>query len=142
MRNGLLDDTVPNHRGLIRGSRWAAGTVQQHSLVFLMYLAASLLLFGAPILRDPLHTYLGIGLENVHAGYTDPSFYMWNFVWWPHAIAHGWNPLVSHIAWAPDGFSLAAAQTAPVVSLVMSPITLAVGPLAAYNVVMLLAPFL
>src|SRR6266536_840006 len=88
MRNGLLDDTVPNHRGLIRGSRWAAGTVQQHSLVFLMYLAASLLLFGAPILRDPLHTYLGIGLENVHAGYTDPSFYMWNFVWWPHAIAH------------------------------------------------------
>jgi len=142
MRNGLLDDTVPNHRGLIRGSRWAAGTVQQHSLVFLMYLAASLLLFGAPILRDPLHTYLGIGLENVHAGYTDPSFYMWNFVWWPHAIAHGWNPLVSHIAWAPDGFSLAAAQTAPVVSLVMSPITLAVGPLAAYNVVMLLAPAL
>jgi hypothetical protein len=142
MRDGLLEDTVPNHRGRIRVSRWTSGTVGQHSLVFLIYLAASLLLFGAPILRDPIHTYLGIGLENVHTGYTDPSFYMWNFVWWPHAIVHGLNPLVSHIAWAPDGFSLAAAQTSPVLSLVMSPITLALGPLAAYNVVMLLAPVL
>lgn len=142
MHNGLSVERVPSQEGHFPAPRWTAKRVGQHFLVFLMYVAASLLLFGAPILRDPLHTYLGIGLENVHAGYTDPSFYMWNFVWWPHAIAHGLNPLVSHAAWAPDGFSLAAAQTAPGLSLVMSPITLGLGPIAAYNVVMLLAPAL
>ena len=113
----------------------------RHLLAFLMYAGVSVALFGLPVLRDPLHTYLGTGVASV-PGYTDPSFYMWSFVWWPHAIANGLNPLFSHVAWAPDGFSLASAQTAPGLSLLLSPVTKASGPVATYNVVMLLAPAL
>lgn len=142
MRHEILEETVPNRQGPLTGQVSAARRNGQHLLIFGMYLAVSLLLFGGPILADPRHTYLGIGLPNFHAGYTDPSFYMWNFVWWPHAISRGMNPLVSHAAWAPDGFSLAAAQTSPALSLVLSPITLMFGPIATYNVVMLLAPAL
>jgi hypothetical protein len=113
----------------------------RHGLAFVIYAVASLALFGGPILRDPLHSYLGTGVAGV-PGYTDPSFYMWNFVWWPHALARGLNPLFSHVAWAPDGFSLASAQTAPAISLLLSPVTKGLGPVATYNVVMFLAPVL
>jgi len=64
---------------------------------------------------------------------------MWSLAWWPHALSHGLNPLITHAVWAPNGYNLTWATTIPGPSLAVSPITIAAGPIAAYNVLALLA---
>lgn len=67
---------------------------------------------------------------------------MWCLVWWPHAIAHGLNPFISRVIWAPTGFNLTWATSIPALALALWPITLAFGPVVAYNLAALLAPAL
>ena len=70
----------------------------------------------------------------------DPNFYVWAWGWWPYALTHGLNPLHSHLIGAPGGYNLAWATTAPAVAGLVCPITAAAGPIAAFNVTLLLAP--
>jgi hypothetical protein len=72
----------------------------------------------------------------------DPTQFIWAFVWWPYAIAHGLNPLVSHVMWAPGGINLGGVTSTPGPALVMTPITLLFGPLVSYNVAAIIAPVL
>ena len=83
-------------------------------------------------------------LESVCAcnGSADPAAYMWALAWWPHAIFHGLNPLFTHEIWVPGGFDLARAASVPAAALAAAPITAIAGPVAAYNVLSLLAPVL
>ena len=101
--------------------------------VFGLYLAASILLFGLPVLSDPSHSFIGPPQS------PDPRFFLWALSWWPHALAHGMNPIWSSAVWAPEGYNLAWATGAPGPSLLMTPIMLTAGPVVAYNVVALLA---
>src|SRR6266542_3128338 len=108
----------------------------------LLYLATSVLFFGIPILRDIRHSYVGLGHRELGTGFTDPSVYMWSLVWWPHALTHGMNPLFTHLVWAPHGVHLGWTTTVPGASILAWPVTTWLGPVASYNVWMLVAPAL
>ena len=72
---------------------------------------------------------------------TDPTQYMWSMVWFPYAILHGLNPLVTHEIWvAPGGFDLAGATSTPAEALIAWPVTAIAGPLVAFNILTTLAP--
>jgi hypothetical protein len=108
----------------------------------LLYLLTSALFFGLPILRDIRHSYVGLGRPELGTGFTDPSVYMWSLLWWPHALTHGMNPLFTHLVWAPQGVHLGWTTTVPGASILAWPVTAWLGPVASYNVWMLLAPAL
>src|SRR5213080_3292019 len=82
-------------------------------LALILYLILSLIYFGTT--GDLSRSYLGHGL--------DPIAYIWFLNWWPWAIAHGLNPLVTHYVWYPHGFDLAWAGSMPSVALPMWPVT-------------------
>jgi len=130
------DSTGPDRRPLPRRfAGWLTGTRRgQATGAFLLYLVATLLIFGIPILRHPGTTFVGWG--------TDPSSFMWYLAWLPHAIGHGINPLVTHDVWAPVGFNLTHATAVYAPALVLTPVTLLFGPVVAYNVLALSAPVL
>jgi hypothetical protein len=79
-------------------------------------------------------TFMGIGI--------DPEIYTWSFAWWPHAILHGQNPIVTREIWAPNGVNLAWATSVPGLALLFTPLTLIVGPLASFNIASVLMPAL
>ena len=64
---------------------------------------------------------------------------MWSLVWWPHALAHGLNPFLTKIIWAPLGFNLTWSTTITLASLLFAPLTLTMGPVATYNVLCLMS---
>jgi hypothetical protein len=102
--------------------------------VFLAYAGISFALFGRALLGNFERCHLGLG--------NDPSFLMWALAWWPHAIRHGLNPFICRLVWAPDGFNLAWSGGIPLLSIGFSPLTAAIGPIATYNVLCLIAPAL
>ncbi len=94
-------------------------------------LAAAVLL----VLPTRLH------LHNTIIG--SPGFlFLWMYSWWPWAIIHGFNPLYTQQIWVPGGQNLLWVTSIPSVSIVMAPVTLLWGPLASYNLVVVLAPAL
>ncbi|HWE82927.1 MAG TPA: hypothetical protein VG265_14845, partial [Gaiellaceae bacterium] len=58
------------------------------------------------------------------------------------AIATWTNPFVTHALYAPSGVNLTWTPTAPGLALVFSPLTSLLGPVASFNVAMLLMPAL
>ena len=76
--------------------------------------------------RSPTTTWLG------DPG--DPPFFMWNLRWLPHALLEGRNPLFTHHLNFPDGVNLTWNTTVPLPALLLSPLTLTLGPVLAYNV--------
>lgn len=109
-------------------SRWLAAG---------LFLAISLLFFGPPLLPHFSRSYLGSSADPA-----DPHAFFWFLHWWPYAIGHGIDPMVTHLVWSPTGFSVATATSVPLAAVAAWPITSAAGPVVAYNVVMLLAPAL
>ena len=68
---------------------------------------------------------------------------MWALQWFPYAIAHGVNPLVTHLLWTgAGGLNLAGVTSIPGVAIVAAPITLLAGPLVAFNVIQFAGPAL
>jgi hypothetical protein len=59
---------------------------------------------------------------------------MWLLNWWPYAIEHRLNPIITHSVWAPVGFNLAWTTSMPLTALVAVPATTAFGPIVAYNI--------
>ncbi len=114
---------------------WLRETTRGNATVaFGMYLIASLFIFGVPILAHPTSSFVGWG--------ADPPSFMWYLGWWPHAIGHGLNPVVTHHVWAPVGVNLTHATAIPGPALALTPVTILFGPVVAYNVMALLTPVL
>jgi len=97
------------------------------------YTGLSLALFGLPVLGH-------IGSTIIAANDGDPNAYIWFYAWWPHAILNGLNPFITNVIFAPAGFNLTWATSVPAPSLLMTPVTLAFGPVATFNVLALVAP--
>jgi hypothetical protein len=110
---------------VVRPAAWA----------FALYVALSVAFFGLPVAGD-------IGSTAIAADDIDASAYMWFFSWWPHALLHGLDPIRTELIFVPDGYNLAWTTAMPGPSLAMAPVTLALGPLATWNTVMLLGPAL
>src|SRR5215211_656376 len=108
--------------------------LRRNALVLAGYAAISFLYFGVRLLAHPGRSYVGEG--------ADPEIFIWSLAWWPHAILHGENPVVTHAIWAPDGVNLAWATSIPGLALALAPLTLTAGPVVAYNIVAILMPAL
>jgi hypothetical protein len=104
----------------------------QGLLALAVYLAVFMLGLALPLLHHP-------GLPQLSQREMDPNFYVWSWRWWPYAVSHGLNPLYSRQIGAPVGYSLAWATSVPAVALVLTPVTLVFGPIAAFNMTLLLS---
>jgi hypothetical protein len=70
----------------------------------------------------------------------DKTILMWSFLWWPHAIAHGHDPFVANVVWAPHGVDLSWVTSSPTLALALSPLTETLGAVFSYNFAALAAP--
>ncbi|MGI8562671.1 MAG: hypothetical protein ACR2MZ_03800 [Candidatus Dormibacter sp.] len=67
---------------------------------------------------------------------------IWWLAWLAHAVQHGVNPLTTNYMDYPTGLNLMWNTSYPLVGLAMSPVTLALGPVFAFNATMTLAVIL
>lgn len=111
------------HRGAAVG--WLSMTVA--------YLAISAILLH-PVLATLRHGT--VWPEN------DPSLAIWSDGWVAHAVAHLHNPFFSHAVAAPRGLNLLANTTETGLALVFVPVTWLLGPIAAFNLQLLVVPVL
>jgi len=96
------------------------------------YLALATLFFGRALFE---------GLSSFVIGKTvDSGTYIWSLVWWPHAVAAGINPFIAKVVWAPLGVNLSWVAAIPLASFVAYPLTVSLGPVASYNLLVLLCP--
>jgi hypothetical protein len=102
---------------------------------FLLYLAASVLLWGRPVLAHFASRY-------VAGNRGDPDFYRWALKWTPWALTHHESILFTDRVFAPQGVDLSWTALVPGPALVAWPVTAAFGTLASYNLLMLFAPAL
>jgi hypothetical protein len=97
-----------------------------------VYLAASL----------ALHHRLLPQLTTSTAGWNSSDSYQ--FVWWlrwlPWSLVHGQNPLFTSYFHAPFGVNGMWNTPVPVLAALFAPVTLTAGPIAAYNVAVVLGP--
>lgn len=101
--------------------------------VLALYLALSFAFFALPIVGT-------LGSTAIAADEIDSSAYMWFFAWWPHALLEGLHPIRTELIFVPEGYNLAWTTAMPGPSLVLAPVTLALGPLATWNTLMILGP--
>lgn len=134
-------EVVPIRRDAPRAASDQSGTtavahpVRRGAAAFAIYLAASIIQWGLPVVGH-------LGTRYVAAGRGDPDFYRWALAWTPWALGHATNPTVTGVVFAPHGVSLAWSAFVPGPALVIWPVTRLFGTLASYNVLMLLAPAL
>jgi len=125
-------------RALHIGREWLASGRRQAATALAFYLVISIGYFG-------LHVLPHLGSETVALrNWSDPTVNMWSLAWWPYAVLHGMNPLVTHVLFVPDRINLAATSPTlcPLAGIVGAPITIAFGPIVSYNVLMLASPVL
>ena len=100
-------------------------------VVFLFYLILSYLLFAFSIGFNLTTSYLG---KSSH----DQIQFIWTLYWWPYAVSHHINPFFSTFIWHPYGTDLSIAPASvPGASLIALPITLIFGPVASYNILII-----
>lgn len=102
---------------------------------FVLYELISVGLFGLPVIGH-------LNRSMIAADQIDSSVFTWFFAWWPYALSHGLNPLITHVMFVPDGFNLTWSPSMPLVSVILAPVTLTAGPIVTWNIVQLLAPAL
>jgi len=76
--------------------------------------------------RSPTTTWIG--------GAGDPPLFMWFLRWMPYALGDGQNPLFSNHINYPDGVNLMWNTAIPLPALLLSPLTLTLGPVLTYNI--------
>jgi hypothetical protein len=111
---------------------WARSPVIQGLAALAVYATVWLLTGAHPIIRN-------VGDAHLTQVSMDPNFYTWCLRWWPWAVAHGHNPLFSHMVTAPEGHSLVWVTTIPPIALVAAPATWLWGPIATFNVLTAIA---
>ncbi|HXT88560.1 MAG TPA: hypothetical protein VN714_04805 [Trebonia sp.] len=105
----------------------------QGLIALVVYLAVWIGTETYPLLRHP-------GMPQLAQGGFDPNFYVWALHWWPYALGHGLNPLHSAQIGAPAGYSLAWVTTVPPLALLLAPVTLTAGPVAAFSLLVVAGP--
>ena len=114
--NGLVD-------------RVRAGRAQL--LMLLAFLGLAVLLLGSTW-GSPTTRMLGGGVG-------DPGIFTWSLRWTPFAIGRQISPLFSDYLNHPDGINLMWNTWVPLPGLLLSPLTLAFGPVLSFNVLLTLA---
>ncbi len=73
------------------------------------------------------------------AGAGDPAQMSWFLAWTPFAIGHGLNPFFTNYIDFPFGVNLASNTSVPLLGLLAAPVTLALGPVASFNLLLRIA---
>lgn len=110
-------------------------------LALALYVALALVLIGRASLGIGSGGASGPGSGTLGTG-PDVQIFVWGLRWWPHALGHGLDPLRSSVVWPPGGGAVLWSTTVPALSLLAAPLTVALGSLAAWNVLVVLAPAL
>lgn len=97
---------------------------------FLVYLVLAAALFSSSWVNP---TYLSVGTAG------DPELFMWLLAWVPYSISHALNPLFTNFLIYPEGANLMWTLIPIFPGVLLSPVMVAFGPVATYNVVMTLA---
>jgi hypothetical protein len=105
----------------------------RHGAAFVLFAAVWLLAMGPRILGDMDDRMLSSVPR-------EASVFIWSLQWWAHGWGFSSNPLLSPIVWAPTGLNLGWVATSPGPVLLAAPITLAAGPIVAFNVLTLITP--
>lgn len=100
----------------------------------MFYVLLSVLFFGYPALTYISKYYIGGGI--------DPTQYIWSFEWIKYCILHLKNPFYTSFMWSPHGFNLTGSTAVIGAAFLAAPLTLLIGPVASYNIVMILLPAL
>ncbi len=79
------------------------------------------------------------GAPHVVLGQNDMLQTMWFLNWVPYALGHGLNPFHTSLVNIPYGVNLLDQTSVPLLGLLLAPITVLFGPVAALNVGMTLA---
>jgi hypothetical protein len=95
--------------------------------LFLIYGLLAIGLFAATW-TSPFSNVIGDG--------PDPPVFIWYLRWVPFALSHGLNPLFTSYIDFPDGINLMWQTSVPLLGLLLAPITLTLGPIFAYNLLM------
>src|SRR6267143_4525792 len=66
----------------------------------------------------------------------DPPVFIWYLRWVPFALSHGLNPLFTTYVDFPGGINLMWQTSVPLLGLLLAPVTLTLGPVFAYNLLM------
>lgn len=69
----------------------------------------------------------------------DAAQEVWFIAWPAYAISHGLNPLYSNFIAYPHGINMMSSTSMPLLGLLASPVTLTIGPVAAFNLLVRLA---
>ena len=115
---------------LATGRSTAASPVARHLALLICYLAAGV------AVTWPRATYLTGRLPSQR----DSASYVWGFWWVARQVTHLANPWFTRYMAAPAGIDLGFHSLMPLPGLLMTPITLAFGPSASYNVMVILVP--
>ena len=108
-------------------SRWSA-----HGLAAVLYLSLAFLIWSGVWLHHPTTT--------ATCGCGDTSLLTWFMSWPAYALHHGESLFFSDRALHPYGINLPANTSILAISLPLSPVTWAFGPVASLNVAATLAP--
>jgi hypothetical protein len=108
-------------------SRWSA-----HGLAAVLYLAVALVLWSGLWLHHPTST--------ATCGCRDTALLTWFMAWPAYALRHGDALFFSTRALHPYGINLPANTSFLAISLPLTPVTWALGPVASLNVAATLAP--
>jgi hypothetical protein len=74
------------------------------------------------------------------SGSLDPGQNVWWLAWVPHVLGTGHNPFFTSAMYFPAGVNVLANTSFLLVGLVLAPITVTAGPVAAFAVAVVLAP--
>jgi hypothetical protein len=99
-------------------------------LTLLGYVLLALLVFRAWNLSPASHTL-------AHGG-GEAAFFLWMLRWTPFALTHGHNPFLTGYLNAPDGVNLLWNTSLLLPGLLLTPVTLTLGPVASYNTLLVL----
>jgi hypothetical protein len=113
------------------GQTVAAGPVRRHLAVLACYLAAGI------AVTWPRATWL---TEGKLPATRDGGSYVWGFWWMAHQVTHLGDPWFTRSIAAPAGTELGYHALMPLEGVVMTPVTLAFGPSASYNVLSIILP--
>jgi hypothetical protein len=105
-------------------------TVAAFASAVLLYVGLAMLL-TAGAWADPSRSWPG--------GCCDQELMVWMLRWIPTVIQHGGDPLFTTQMNAPEGVNLMWNSSIPAVALLLTPVTIALGPVVAYNVALVLA---
>ena len=113
-----------------RGGWLAAHPAIGHGVLLICYLAAGV------AVTWPRASYLAGKLPSSR----DSASYVWGFWWMARQVSHLGNPWFTNHMAAPAGVFLGFHALMPLPGLIMTPVTLAFGPSASYNLLVIVVP--